>query len=280
MDFYSKPSEECFYSQPKIEVKRIIGGKVPWRYEYPMMAGLIQKSGLQNTNPHGRKDPLFCGGALITESYVMTAAHCLSGMRPESLEVSLGDFNLVNGSSTMLDVSSITIHPNFTAMFDNDIAVVKLSKDIVFSDNMAPSTLPPFQVELPIGSVVLASGWGYTSFMGVKSNKLRDVQLQVYNNTVCSDRLNVSFTENMICAGDLNGGHDACQGDSGGPLVLQSNGKKIVVGIVSFGRGCGFKGLAAGYTNVSRYIDWIHSVTNDSECKVATQSQSEFGKKR
>lgn len=142
---------------------------------------------------------------------------------------------------------------------DGDISVIHLSSALVYSDRIQQVPLVPQGFELPDNLPVVHSGWGATTQGGLASAILRDVQIYTINHDICAARYASLFpsrrvTENMICAGLLDvGGKDACQGDSGGPLYYDG----ILVGIVSWGRGCADAVYPGVSTKVASYTDWI-----------------------
>lgn len=110
---------------------------------------------------------------------------------------------------------------------------------------------------------VYAVGWGSISFLSSLSIALRNVKLTLYSGNNCKN-VSPNLTKNwnkQICAGELVGGKDTCQGDSGGPLFYKDNvngeSKYILIGITSYGDGCGEVGLPGIYTKVSAYLEWI-----------------------
>ena len=146
----------------------------------------------------------FCGGSLVREDWVITAAHCVQGSSPSSVDVKIGLHNVNNttGAQTR-DVDQIIIHPNYSGnSLDNDYALLHLSQPITDFEPIKLCTDTNHDEE-PVMSTVM--GWG---------------------------------TNNMVCAGDGNGGEDSCQGDSGGPLIMtNSDGEYELIGIVSWGYG-------------------------------------------
>ncbi|XP_058519822.1 transmembrane protease serine 4 isoform X2 [Ochotona princeps] len=151
---------------------------------------------------------------------------------------------------------------NTTYPKDNDIALVKLQHPLTFSDTVRPICLPFFDEELPSATRLWVVGWGFTEEGGGKmSDTLLQASVQVINHTRCNaeDAYQGEVTDTMLCAGIPGGGVDTCQGDSGGPLMYHSS-QWQVVGIVSWGHGCGSPSTPGVYTKVAAYLDWIYNV--------------------
>ena len=177
----------------------------------------------------------FCGGSLVREDWVVTAAHCVQGTSPSSIEVVIGLHNVngTNGSQTR-DVDQIIIHPQYSGnSLNNDYALLRLSSPITDFEPIQLCTDTAHDEE-PVMSTTM--GWGATSSGGSSSSVLLEVDVPIDDS--CGSYSNSDITNNMICAGDGNGGEDSCQGDSGGPLIMtNSDGEYELIGIVSWGYG-------------------------------------------
>ena len=177
----------------------------------------------------------FCGGSLVREDWVVTAAHCVQGESASSIDVVIGLHNVngTNGSQTR-DVAEIIIHPQYSGnSLNNDYALLRLSSPITNFEPIQLITENSHDNE-PVMSTVM--GWGATQSGGWGSDVLLEVDVPIDDS--CGNYSNSEITNNMICAGDSNGGEDSCQGDSGGPLIMTNDdGEYELIGIVSWGYG-------------------------------------------
>ncbi|KAA0702369.1 Transmembrane protease serine 13 [Triplophysa tibetana] len=232
---------------------RIIGGSVSNDGQWPWQVSLHFNSG------H------VCGGVLISPDFVLSAAHCFQKSLANS-----GSWRVYAGSvsqntlQTAYSVTKIIVHESYNdEKNDNDIALLKLSNPVAFSDKVQPVCLPTFDQNFSKDLDCWTSGFGTIEDGGASaSKKLMSVSVNIIDTPVCnkSSVYGGAISNNMICAGDLNGGRDSCQGDSGGPLVCKAvNNRWYLAGITSWGDGCGKKLKPGVYSRVTSLLPWIYS---------------------
>lgn len=247
---------------------RIIGGTTASQGAWPWVAVLL-KSSVDNGF-----SAQFCGGALITPYWVVTAAHCMfdennNGLQPGDIDVLLGT-NQLSAGGERIRVQSIVIHPNYnSASFDSDLALLLLSR---------PSSQTPIavidandQAAVAAGRSATVIGWGATVDGNNNSfpDNLQQVTVPTVSNSTCEAGYDANqgqdnwISTNMFCAGLSEGGRDACQGDSGGPIMVRNaqNTDWIQAGVVSWGKGCAVPEQYGVYTRLSNFAGFISAVT-------------------
>ncbi|MEO1251672.1 MAG: trypsin-like serine protease [Pseudomonadota bacterium] len=233
---------------------RIVGGVLASANTYPWIAALIiddRRTGKTS----------LCGGTLIAQRWLLTAAHCFFNRYDERIDdagvqVQVGGAPLY--SSPFIKVDEVITHEDYDPNGKEfDIALVKLERDsggqpIALSDS--PASDPVF----PPGASARALGYGETSYGGDISYALREVTLPVIDNGYCAAKMTTIYDSN-ICAGYELGGKDSCKGDSGGPLIVADSANQYYqIGIISWGKRCAEKGKYGVYSRVSSYTDWIN----------------------
>ncbi|XP_077291820.1 trypsin beta-like [Arctopsyche grandis] len=229
---------------------RIVGGQEAKIEQRPYQVSLITTDA-DDTN-------YLCGGSILSRRWILTAAHCLEGIK--AVEVRAGSDHFAVGGFTVKTMK-YKIHPQYnSATKDYDIAVLDLMTNILPINNktIKAVALAPSGTNLPNGTAVTVSGFGTTREGGQVSETLMEVTINIVDRATCQKAYN-TITSRMICAGVTGGGKDSCQGDSGGPLVRDSD--NIQVGVVSFGIGCARKDYPGVYSNVSNLRSWIKSNT-------------------
>merc|ERR1712112_318227 len=156
---------------------------------------------------------------------------------------------------------------------NNDIAILKLSQEVVFNSNVVPACLPTDASRTYTGYSAYVSGWGTTQESGSTSNVLKVTQQKILPNTdqVCvTGSMDNPVPSSKMCA--YLQGTDSCQGDSGGPLTVHEDGRWTIVGVVSYGIGCARTGYAGVYARVNNYLDWINQNIADGWCGTSSPS--------
>ncbi len=207
-----------------------------------------------------------CGGTIIADSWVLTAAHC-----GRQTTVYAGSNN--TGSQTAYSVAQYVQHPNYAVSstagsYANDYALLRING--TFPANLIRAKLPDATVMGAVakaGDPVTVLGWGATSEGGSGTSSLREVTIPVVSDTTCAASYNGSSAASglklvpgvQICAGLAAGGKDSCQGDSGGPLIAPYNGSIYSIGVVSYGLGCARANYYGVYSETAAMVSWINS---------------------
>ncbi|XP_073956770.1 serine protease persephone-like isoform X2 [Choristoneura fumiferana] len=249
-------------SIPPLDV-HIIGGERASLGEFPHMVAL----GFNRLNGYS----FDCGGSLLSNQYVLTAAHCvdtLDGIGPSIarmgvVELGGSTFN----AETDVRISEIIKYPGYARKEKyHDLALLKLSKAVTFDNNMHAACLYTSDDDPTIKLTV--TGWGTVSTTkDARSNMLLKANVTVVGREKCGQyygnwrKLPAGIVARQLCAGDPDGLQDACQGDSGGPLqgTTASDGQYRLIGVTSFGRGCGAT-VPGVYTRIAPYLDWIENI--------------------
>jgi len=195
------------------------------------------------------------------------AARGPDGQSASRLQVLLREHRISSSDGELrYSVSRIIEHPSYTSASGSgyDFSLLRLTSTIDFSslDNkVAPACLPTGGDFVGVDAIV--TGWGTTSSGGSQATTLREVTVQTVSNAACN-RAYGRINQSMLCAGSTNGGKDSCQGDSGGPLVTEVSGRYNLIGVVSWGSGCGIRGYPGVYARVTTVLDWINQNTADA----------------
>ncbi|XP_029285989.1 mast cell protease 1A-like [Cottoperca gobio] len=225
----------------------IHGRKVP-ENEMTYMASVQNKAG-----DH------VCGGFLINEDFVVTAAHCVDA-NPTS--VVLGTHNLKKADHKMRYKVKTCKFPSYVNITKGcDIMLLKLSRKARLNRRLKRIDLPKTKIEIKDKRQCRVAGWGLTSD-GKSVDELQMVDVPVVNPKDCKKQW-PDLPLNVICAGGYPTNKGFCQGDSGGPLVC--NGK--AVGVVSYNKGnCDYPDVPNVYTNISKYLPWIRKILKKKNC--------------
>ncbi|XP_008303822.1 coagulation factor IX [Stegastes partitus] len=202
----------------------------------------------------------FCGGTLVADRWVVSAAHCFTE-RPDY--VTIGDFDKKrpDPGEQVIKIQEVIVHPYFHSFtFDSDIALLYLAQPVVRSPTATPACLPDVHLSkylLRDGNRGMVTGWGATQYLSRSSRFLRKVTLPVVTYKECTASTEQVITDNMFCAGYLDVDMDACSGDSGGPFVVHYRGTWFLTGVVSWGEKCAARGKYGVYTRLGNYLIWI-----------------------
>ncbi|XP_047627748.1 tissue-type plasminogen activator isoform X3 [Phacochoerus africanus] len=257
------------YKEPQFRIK---GGLYADITSHPWQAAIFAK------NRRSPGERFLCGGILISSCWVLSAAHCFQErFPPHHLRVVLGrTYRLVPGEEEQaFEVEKYIVHKEFDDdTYDNDIALLQLKSDSLTcaqeSDAVRTVCLPEADLQLPDWTECELSGYGkHEASSPFYSERLKEAHVRLYPSSRCTSKhlFNKTITNNMLCAGDTRSGgdhanlHDACQGDSGGPLVCMKDNHMTLVGVISWGLGCGQKDVPGVYTKVTNYLNWIRDNT-------------------
>ena len=253
-------AQESFFCETSDQqvVSRVVGGQDAMIQEYPWQVSLVHPE-VKGATGH------FCGGSLISENWVLTAAHCVEGElgNPDKLQVFIGE--AFPAAGTMMRVSNVISHPEYLGnILEHDIALIRLEQkesDPIARAVLLSSTDTDAVFARP-GLCSHVSGYGALQADGAVAARLQAVSVPITTPQECTTAY-PDVDARHVCAGYVGGGKDSCQGDSGGPLTVQigDTNQHVQVGVVSYGRGCAEPGFPGVYTRVSAYIDWIQSHT-------------------
>lgn len=262
-DFHPEPVAHNTYTgkelralcgQPNL-ANRIVSGVEAVPNEFPWVVGLFMNSGS------------FCTGALISDQWVLTAAHCQDGV--SYTDVYLGSHNVRNAAQDpnrlVVRATTNVVHPQWNPNnLRGDIALIKLPQPVdITGDFIRPICLQDStDTSQHVGDSVLLAGWGKTSDASTSiSPTLQKTTATVISNAQCQSVYGSTITANHICTSVNPSG--TCSGDSGSSMCLMgADGRYQSIGVTSFVASAGCQsGLPDGFTRVSGYLNWISSET-------------------
>ncbi|XP_013141832.1 PREDICTED: trypsin CFT-1-like [Papilio polytes] len=248
-------------AQPRLPFAftRVLGGAPTTISQYPILAQLLLDPWA--TNQYSQH----CAGVILTSRHVISTAHCFqynentgrNYTKPYHWKVRVGSSYRTRGG-VLHRVKNIIPHPSFDKYYyKNDVAVLVVATPITMTKFARQGTITKPGTDVAASSLCTLVGWGATQRGGPQPDQLQYTMMVTIDQQECIIRYNTIgavVTDSMFCAGNLEmDGIDGCYGDSGGPLIY----KGVVVGLVSFGFGCGLRYYPGVYTKLSHFTDWI-----------------------
>ncbi|XP_066900719.1 transmembrane protease serine 6 [Halyomorpha halys] len=239
---------------------RIVGGGNAGPGSWPWQAALYKEGEFQ------------CGGTLISDQWIISAAHCFYRAEDDYWVARLGVLRRGGPPSLheqLRHVANIFLHPSYQDLgYLHDICLLRLQSPLIMTAHVRPICLPTTDVST--GRLCTVIGWGQLSEAGrLFPDTLQEVEIPIISTAECRKRTGglplYRLTDDMFCAGFERGGRDACLGDSGGPLMCQeSDGHWMLHGVTSNGYGCARANRPGVYTKVKAYLKWIGDTLQNS----------------
>lgn len=243
---------------------------------WPWLVGLYVMAE-ENSRPE-----IVCGGALIGDCWILTAAHCVKGRRVLHRLVVTGnsDREINEGTETTYSICNIYVHPLYNELtLEYDVALIKLCCNVSYSAFVRKVCLPDCKRDNYLyrkGTQCTVAGWGATDLDTIGSGlhlstHLRHFQLPIADRQRCQNSSKFTIRESFLCAGDGSGERGACKGDSGGPLFTEreEGTGQVVIGVVSWGEGCKQAHKYDIFTNIcnAKISTWLTEQMTNFPCK-------------
>uniref|UniRef100_A0A8V0YUC6 Coagulation factor IX n=1 Tax=Gallus gallus TaxID=9031 RepID=A0A8V0YUC6_CHICK len=234
---------------------RVVGGYDSVKGQLPWQVHLVDSRGLG-----------FCGGSIINEKWVVTAAHCLEP--GDNVTAVAGEYNTKEDDHTeqRRQVVKILPYPTYNRTRNkhhNDIALLELDQPLTFNSYVTPICIGSrdFTNNLLSNGPGTVSGWGSMLYRGRSAIVLQVLTVPFVDRVTCLKSTSTTILQSMFCAGYTAGGKDTCGGDSGGPYTNSIGETWFLTGVTSWGEECAKPGKYGIYTNVAKYMKWIRETT-------------------
>jgi len=238
--------------QRPLQPDRIVNGNIAAVGDWPWQVSL---------NNNGRH---FCGGSLINDEWIISAAHCFSGSTAGyTILLALHDRLAQETWVVTRRFKSLINHPQWNpTQLRNDISLIKMDRSIKpYSNEIRPICMPTHAEELDAhaNKTTHVTGWGAGRIGGPLYQYLMEGKHVVLPAARCQLKYGARFSpQTQVCGGEIGDQAGPCQGDSGGPFTRQhKDGYWYLIGVVSWGIGCGDGGV---YTRVDSFLPWLESI--------------------